>query len=103
MREARRTRRDPPQMMFRSSGRVAVGSGRAGRGGAEVWLVRYDPKEQTIEVKDGDNRGHTVVEISGQISSRPDYDAVAAAKHSYRNVAPLMAQAGVTRPPRPRA
>jgi len=62
VREARRTRLDPPQMMFRSAGRVAVGSGRAQHGGAEVWLVRYDPKEQSIEVKDGDNRGHTVVE-----------------------------------------
>ena len=62
LREARRVRRDPPQMVFRSDDRVAVGSGRAPRGGAEVWLVRYDPKEQSIEVKDGDNRGHTVAE-----------------------------------------
>ena len=60
--QARRARLDPPQMMFRSADRVAVGSGRAPRGGADVWLVRYDPKEQSIEVKDGDNRGHTVVE-----------------------------------------
>ena len=62
LREARRVRRDPPQMVFRSDDRVAVGSGRAPRGGAEIWLVRYDPKEQSIEVKDGDNRGHTVAE-----------------------------------------
>jgi hypothetical protein len=61
VREARRLPADPPQMRFRGE-RIAVGSGRAPKGGAEVWLVRFDPREQDIEVKDGDNRGHTVVE-----------------------------------------
>ena len=41
--------------------RVAVGSGPAPRGGGEVWLVRYDPREQDIAVKRGDNRGQTLV------------------------------------------
>jgi hypothetical protein len=49
-------------MRFRGDDRVAIGSGRAPTGGAEVWLVRYDPREQDVEVKDGDNRGHKVVE-----------------------------------------
>lgn len=62
VREARKTRLDPPQMIFRNADRVAIGSGRSPRGGADVWLIRYDPREQTIGVKDGDNRGHTVVE-----------------------------------------
>ncbi|HEY9217872.1 MAG TPA: DUF1223 domain-containing protein, partial [Phenylobacterium sp.] len=35
-------------------------SGRAPRGGADVWLLRYDPREQEVEVKSGDNRGKTV-------------------------------------------
>ncbi len=43
-------------------------------------------------------RGHTVVEISGQISARPGYDPIATAKHCYSNVAPIMAKAGVVRP-----
>jgi hypothetical protein len=30
-------------------------------GGDDVWLIRYDPREQDIEVKDGDNRGKTVM------------------------------------------
>ncbi|MGH6955374.1 MAG: DUF1223 domain-containing protein [Caulobacteraceae bacterium] len=62
VREARRERMDPPQMRWRDERRVAVGSGRRPRGGASVWLVRYDPREQDVVVKDGDNRGHTVVE-----------------------------------------
>jgi hypothetical protein len=37
-----------------------MGAGSATRGAAEVWLVRYDPRSQEVEVKDGDNRGHTV-------------------------------------------
>jgi sugar phosphate isomerase/epimerase len=42
--------------------------------------------------------GHTVVEISAQLQSRPDYDPVYAAKHSYEKVAPVMAKVGVKRP-----
>jgi hypothetical protein len=61
VREARRTPADPPQMRWRGD-RVAVGSGRRPKGDAEVWLIRYEPREQDVEVKDGDNRGHRVVE-----------------------------------------
>ena len=61
VREARRAPADPPQMDWRAD-KVAVGSGRPPKGGGEVWLIRYDPREQNIEVKDGDNRGHTVAE-----------------------------------------
>ena len=61
VREARRAPTDPPQMGWRGD-KVAIGSGRAPAGGADIWLIRYDPREQDVEVKDGDNRGHTVVE-----------------------------------------
>jgi hypothetical protein len=44
-----------------SHGRVRVGSGPAPRGGADVWLVRYAAQPQETEVKDGENRGVTVV------------------------------------------
>ena len=52
---------NPPDMEFVGDTRVAVGSGPAPRGGGEVWLVRYDPREQDIAVKRGDNRGQTLV------------------------------------------
>jgi hypothetical protein len=37
-----------------------VGSARAPKGGGEVWLVRYDPREQDVAVKSGDNKGQTI-------------------------------------------
>ncbi|WP_297507709.1 thioredoxin family protein [uncultured Caulobacter sp.] len=48
-------------MRFVGKARVAVGSGPAPRGGADVWLVRYDPHQQDIAVKRGDNKGQTLV------------------------------------------
>ena len=52
---------NPPDMEFIGKTRVAVGSGPAPRGGGEVWLVRFDPREQEIAVKRGDNKGQTLV------------------------------------------
>jgi hypothetical protein len=40
--------------------RVYVGSARAPKGGGEVWLIRYDPREQDVAVKSGDNKGQTI-------------------------------------------
>lgn len=54
--------RNPPDMRFVGRRRVDVGSGRAPRGGAEVWLVRYDPRAVEVAVRAGDNRGETVVQ-----------------------------------------
>ena len=44
-----------------SRGKVAVGSGPAPEGGADVWLVRYLAQPRETEVRDGENRGVTVV------------------------------------------
>ena len=52
---------NPPDMQFIGKTRVAVGSGPAPRGGGEVWMVRFDPREQDIAVKRGDNKGQTLV------------------------------------------
>ncbi|MGH6911932.1 MAG: DUF1223 domain-containing protein [Phenylobacterium sp.] len=60
LREAERTPRDPPDIRFVGPRRVDVGSGRAPKGGGEVWLIRYDPREQDVVVKSGDNRGQTI-------------------------------------------
>lgn len=62
VREAARAPSDPPDMRFMGPRRVDVGTGRAPRGGAEVWMLRYDPNAQEVPVKSGDNRGHTVVQ-----------------------------------------
>jgi hypothetical protein len=52
----------PPEPDIRlSQGQVAVGSGPAPKGGADVWLVRYQAQPQETEVKDGENRGVTVI------------------------------------------
>jgi len=53
--------RNPPDMLFMVNGRVAVGSGPLPRGGAEVWLVRYDPRQIEVTPRRGDNRGETLV------------------------------------------
>ena len=55
-----KARLNPPDMQAITPARVAVGSGRVPAGGAEVWLVRYDPKAQQVAVRRGDNRGQTL-------------------------------------------
>ncbi|MGA0605795.1 DUF1223 domain-containing protein [Phenylobacterium sp. VNQ135] len=54
--------RNAPDMKFIGPRRVDVGSGRVPAGGADVWLIRYDPREVETPVKAGDNRGETVVQ-----------------------------------------
>ena len=54
--------RNPPDIRFVGARRVDVGSGRVAKGGAEVWLIRYDPRAVEVQVKAGDNRGDTVVQ-----------------------------------------
>jgi hypothetical protein len=50
-------------------GRVAIGAGEAPPGGADVWLVRYDPATREVAVKRGENAGrllphaHIVVDL----------------------------------------
>jgi hypothetical protein len=60
VREAERAPRDPPDIRFIGPRRVDVGYGRPPKGGGEVWLIRYDPREQDVAVKSGDNRGQTI-------------------------------------------
>jgi hypothetical protein len=49
-----------PDMQWIGDDRAAVGSGRVPAGGAEVWLVRFDAREQAVPVRRGDNRGQTI-------------------------------------------
>jgi hypothetical protein len=63
VKEEEKAPRDPPDIRFVADGkRVDVGSGRLPKGGAEVWLIRYDPREQDVAVKSGDNKGQTIVQ-----------------------------------------
>jgi hypothetical protein len=55
-------RRRPPRIRKLASGRVSVGAGRLPLDHADVWLVRYDPRQQDVDIKAGDNRGATVVQ-----------------------------------------
>jgi len=48
-----------PQITPRADGTVAVESSTTRRP-ADVWLVRFDPHSQSVQVKEGDNRGQTV-------------------------------------------
>ena len=60
VKDAARTPRNPPDIQFAGDRRVYVGSARPLKGGAEVWLIRYDPREQDVAVKAGDNKGQTI-------------------------------------------
>jgi hypothetical protein len=59
VREAARAPKNPPDMLI-SGRRVAVGSGPRPKGGADVWLIRYDPREREVAVRAGENRGKTI-------------------------------------------
>lgn len=58
--EAARGQAPAPDIQFIGPRRVDVGSGPVPRGGAEVWLVRYDPKPREVVVRKGENRGQTL-------------------------------------------
>ena len=46
-----------PRIRRQGDDRIAVGAGAAPKGGAEVWLIRYDPRNREVEVQRGENRG----------------------------------------------
>lgn len=62
IRQAEHERVRAPRMRFLRRSRLSVGWGHRPRGGADVWLVRYDPSVQEVKVKRGENRGQTVAE-----------------------------------------
>ncbi len=65
VRELADSKTPPPEIEFRSSGdSVGVGSGRPPGGAAEVWMVRYRPGEQVVEVAGGENRGRSIRHVN---------------------------------------
>jgi hypothetical protein len=60
-----KSRQVSPAIGFvRDGARVAVGSGSVPRGGAEVWLVLYDPMRRDVRVRTGENAGKTVTHVN---------------------------------------
>ena len=57
---AAKTQEPGPDMRL-AHGRLTVTAGRPPENGADVWLVRYDSQPQETPVRDGENRGVTVV------------------------------------------
>ncbi|WP_010184662.1 DUF1223 domain-containing protein [Sphingomonas sp. PAMC 26605] len=43
-----------------SASRLTVGAGRAPSGGADIWLVRYDPRTVQVAIRAGENGGRTL-------------------------------------------
>ncbi len=89
----------PPEIEFRETGdRVGVGSGRPPRGGAEILAVVYQPGLQTVEVRQGDNRGQAVRHVNvvrevrrlGDWTGRPVLFALPADSASEDNVVVLV-------------
>lgn len=62
VRSARRAPERGPRIIPRADGTVAIEAQKRRRRAHDddVWLVRYDPRLQTVVVKAGDNRGQTV-------------------------------------------
>jgi hypothetical protein len=60
IKEAQRAPRNPPDIRFIGD-RVAVGTGPRTTTPADVWLIRYDPRGQDVEVRKGENQGRTLI------------------------------------------
>ncbi len=62
IRQATKSKAKPPSIRLLRRSRVTVGHGAPPPGGADVWLVRYDPTAQEVAVKRGENRGQTLTQ-----------------------------------------
>lgn len=60
IRQASKDRVRPPRLSIFASNFVRLEAGAAPKGGADVWLVRYEPKSEPVEVTEGESRGQTV-------------------------------------------
>lgn len=58
--EAKAFGKKPPAIRRPSPDRIRVSAGAVPKGGAEVWLIRYDPRAREVEIPKGENRGKTL-------------------------------------------
>ena len=50
----------PGPAMSVSGGHLSIAAGRAPAGGADIWLVRYDPRTLNVPIRAGENAGRTL-------------------------------------------
>lgn len=62
---------------------------------------RTNYREYFEFLKQAGYTGPLVIEVSGQVHSRPDYDATIAARHCYGKLAPLLIETGLWKPRTP--
>lgn len=62
IKKARRAPANGPEITPRADGTVEIGAGRGAspRRPLTVWLIRFDLRLESVQVKEGDNRGQTV-------------------------------------------
>jgi hypothetical protein len=53
-------RRDAGPLLTMRGGVAQIGGGAAPRGGADIWLIRYDPRSVEVPVLRGENAGRTL-------------------------------------------
>jgi hypothetical protein len=62
IKRAQHDRSGGPRLRLVRHSRLVIGRGPRPAGGADVWLVRYDPAVREVTVKRGENRGQTIRE-----------------------------------------
>ncbi|WP_296818757.1 thioredoxin family protein [Brevundimonas sp.] len=58
--EGERPASGPDVAVIDRTGELAVGAGRAPSDGADVWLIRYEPRPDPVRVRRGENRGRSL-------------------------------------------
>jgi hypothetical protein len=84
------------------NGVAQIGAGAAPRDGADVWLVRYDPRRVDVAVQRGENAGHTLphknvvhdLSLLGRWSGVPMTAAVPPARDGLRSAVLVQAHGG---------
>jgi|WetSurMetagenome_2_1015567.scaffolds.fasta_scaffold134924_1 hypothetical protein len=93
--KAKRTRPPhPPRMRFMRRSRVQIGPGPRPEGGADVWMVRYDPALHQVTVKRGENRGQTLAQRN-VVRELVRLGAWTGRRRSYAVPAPLPGDSGL--------
>jgi hypothetical protein len=58
--EAAKARGTSPPIRFYGGDFVRIEAGTAPRGGTDIWMVRYEPQPEAVEVTSGETRGQTL-------------------------------------------